>query len=102
MITRTGKIRHLNNDTARDLATDALIFLATNENSLAKFLSVSGYRPEDIRKHAHSPEFLAGVLDFILEDESMLLAFTANGNHDPEMIVPARDQLRQIMETGGQ
>lgn len=71
---------------ALDLATNALIFIAGDANRMAKFLRATGYGPDQIRAQANAPEFLAGILGFLLEDESMLLAFAANGNHDPSTI----------------
>jgi hypothetical protein len=78
---------------ALDLATDALIFIASDANRMAKFLGTTGYGPDQIRAQAKAPEFLAGILGFLLEDESMLLAFAANGNHDPSTITRAHHVL---------
>lgn len=83
----------VNREFALDLATDALIFIAGDTNRMAKFFGATGYGPDQIRAQANAPEFLAGILGFLLEDESMLLAFAANGNHDPSTISRAHHVL---------
>ena len=74
---------------AERLAIMALGFIAAEENRLAQFLHVTGYAPADIRAEAGSPDFLAGVLDFLLADESQLLVFTSHGDVDPADIAAA-------------
>jgi hypothetical protein len=93
MLSNSGKIGKISADYALELATDALIFIAGDVNRVAAFLRATGYQPEDIRAQANAPEFLAGVLGFLLEDESLLLAFAANGNHDPSTLARAHHLL---------
>jgi hypothetical protein len=93
MLSNSGKLRKISADYALELATDALIFIAGDANRVAAFLRATGYQPEDIRAQATAPEFLAGVLAFLLEDESLLLAFAANGNHDPATLLRAHHLL---------
>jgi hypothetical protein len=93
MLSNSGKIAKISAGRALELATDALIFIAGDANRVAGFLRSTGYRPEDIRAQANAPEFLAGVLGFLLEDESLLLAFAANGNHDPATLSRAHHLL---------
>lgn len=86
MLSASRQAGTISRETALDLATDALIFIAADTNRLTKFLGATGYRPDQIRAQANAPDFLAGILGFLLEDESMLLAFAANGNHDPSKL----------------
>jgi hypothetical protein len=74
---------------AESLAIMALGFIAAEETRLVRFLSVSGYAPADIRAEAGSPDFLAGVLDFLLGDESLLLVFTSHSDVDPADVAAA-------------
>jgi hypothetical protein len=37
--------------------------------------------------------FLAGILDHLLSDEPLLLAFCAESGTDPEHVPPARDSM---------
>jgi uncharacterized protein DUF3572 len=86
--------RHpLSRDEAEALAIDALGFLAAEENRLAAFLQASGLAPADLRCEAGSVEFLAGVLDFVAADESLLLVFASERHLAPETVVIARRKL---------
>ncbi|MEA1937948.1 MAG: DUF3572 family protein [Pseudomonadota bacterium] len=57
---------------AIDLARDALIFIAADEDLLLSFLYLSGLTPDDARIYAADPDFLAGVLDFLLFDDKLV------------------------------
>lgn len=96
MLTGSGNSRNIPPEQALDLATDALIFIAGDANRMANFLGQTGYSPDQIRAQARSPLFLAGILGFLLEDESLLLAFAANGNHDPATVSYAHHVLQNI------
>jgi hypothetical protein len=101
MLSGSGKARNISTERALDLGTDALIFIAGDANRMGKFLGQTGYRPEEIRTQSKSPAFLAGILGFLLEDESMLLAFAANGNHDPSIIARAHHVLSHDGDDSG-
>lgn len=87
-------------DAAETLAITALGYLASDAHHLERFLSLSGLQPTELRKAAASSGFLAGVLDFFLEDESLLLAFAADQSLKPEAIVRARARLASYHEDG--
>jgi len=87
-------------DAAERLAISALGYLAADPDHLERFLSLSGLDPSSLRDAAASPDFLAGVLDFMLEDENLLLAFAADQNIRPETIVRARSRLARPNEEG--
>jgi hypothetical protein len=87
-------------DAAEHLAIAALGHLATDPHHLERFLSLSGLDPSGLREAAASSGFLAGVLDFLLEDESLLLAFAADQGLRPEAIVKARARLARYNEQG--
>jgi len=76
------------------LAIQALAFLAREPQRLAAFVSATGIPPGGIRDAASEPGFLAGVLDHMLGDESLLLAFAAGAGIDPAGIEKARRALR--------
>ena len=48
---------------------------------------------EQIRAAAHEPGFLAGVLEHMLADESLLLAFADSAGIDPADVARARNAL---------
>ncbi|MEJ2228241.1 MAG: DUF3572 family protein [Alphaproteobacteria bacterium] len=83
----------ISRDEAETLAIDVLGFLAADETRLAAFLRITGLSLADIRKEAASPEFLAGVFDFLLSDDSLLLVFAGHKNLDPNVIGAARRAL---------
>jgi hypothetical protein len=87
------KRRALSRDEAEALAISALSFLASEEHRLASFLHVTGMNPGDLRREAESVGFLAGVLDFITADESLLLVFGTEQHIDPALVMEARHLL---------
>lgn len=70
---------------AEVIALKALSFLAADPTRLSRFLALSGVDLSDLRAAAASPEFLAGLLNHLLEDESLLLTFTAEQEIDPRI-----------------
>jgi hypothetical protein len=80
-------------EAAETLAIQALGFLAEEPERLGAFLSVTGIAHEDIRRAAREPGFLAGVLDHMLSDESLLMAFADSAGLDPASIARVRHAL---------
>ena len=78
---------------AEAIAIKGLGFLGQEEERLLRFLVTTGISPQDLRELAGTPPFLASVLDYILQDESLLLVFTSENAIEPEMIKPARYRL---------
>jgi hypothetical protein len=58
-----------------------------------RFLHSSGLAVEQIRDAAQEPRFLVGVLEHMLADESLLLAFATSVGVDPAAIGQARAAL---------
>ena len=77
-------------EAAEALAIQALAFIAEEPERLGAFLAASGIGPDAIRDAARQPGFLAGVLDHMLGDESLLLAFADSAGLDPASIARAR------------
>ncbi len=80
------------------LAIQALAFIAEESNRLGAFLSVTGLTPEQIREAARGPGFLAGVLEHILGDEGLLVAFSQSAGIDPAEIARASNALGRPWE----
>jgi hypothetical protein len=80
-------------EAAEALAIQALSFIAEDPERLDAFLAASGIGPEAIRDAARAPGFLGGVLDHMLADESLLLAFADSAGLDPASIARARRAL---------
>ena len=85
-----GKFRKEN---AEIVALQVLRFLAGEEDGLAALCAASGLSPAELRTRASDPDFLAAILDFLLEDEQRLLAFCAWADLPPEAPAQARRAL---------
>ncbi|MCA3596102.1 MAG: DUF3572 domain-containing protein [Methylobacterium sp.] len=77
------------------LAISALSFLAEEPERLSRFLDLTGLSPITLRQAAADPRFLASVLDYLVADESLLLAFAANAQVAPETVVAAAERHRR-------
>ncbi len=75
------------------LAIQALAFIAEEPDRMGAFLAATGIAPDAIWGAASSPDFLAGVLEHMLADESLLLAFADSAGLDPAEIARARRAL---------
>ena len=85
-------------EAAELLAVQALAFIAEDEGRLAGFLNVTGLTGAAIRDAANEPGFLAGVLEHMLADESLLIAFAEAAGIDPAAVARARAALGRIWE----
>ncbi|MEL7526532.1 MAG: DUF3572 domain-containing protein [Pseudomonadota bacterium] len=85
--------KSLSVEEAQGIATEALLQLSRDPEQIGRFLAFSGIGPEMIRAAAGEPGFLAGVLEFYMMDEPLLLAFCENAGVRPTMIAAARYAL---------
>ncbi len=60
---------------AEVVALRALGWIAGEEDRLGAFLAATGTSPADVRARAQDPDFLAAVLDFLLQDETSVIGF---------------------------
>ena len=75
------------------IALKALVYLANHQDDCERFFALSGLGADDLRSRAGEPDFLAGVLDFVLEDERLLLRFAESEGIQPEVPAMARRGL---------
>ena len=80
-------------EAASGVAIEALSFVASDPILFNRFLRLTGLELENIRQAAGEPLFLAGVLDFVLNDEKTLHDFAARADLPPERVVDARRTL---------
>jgi len=96
LLTRSFSIKEriaLPQDTsAETIALQALTHLVTQEKLLDRFMALTGLTPSDLQNGATDPDFLAGVLDFFLANETDLLDFCEAQNIAPE--IPAKARLK--------
>ena len=88
---QSGRRRDLRAAAAEALAIAALGFIAGEPERLGRFLAMTGIGPDSIRAAAREPQFLLGVLDHLVADEPLLLAFAAENAIDPGEVIKARD-----------
>jgi hypothetical protein len=87
------KRARLTQEAAEILAIQALTFIAEEPERLNAFLAATGLTGAGIRDAARDPGFLAGVLEHILGDESLLLAFAGSAGIDPAGVAQVRRAL---------
>jgi hypothetical protein len=80
-------------EAAEALALRALAFLAEDPERLGRFLALTGLGPAELRMRAADPELLGGVLDHLLGDERLLMAFAEAREIRPEEVARARRVL---------
>jgi hypothetical protein len=78
---------------AEMVAIQALGFVAAEPARLGGFLAATGIGPDSIRSAAREPRFLAGVLEHVAADETLLLGFAQESHLDPKAVTLARDVL---------
>jgi len=74
----------LDKDGAETIALQAFAYLAADPQRLARFLSLTGIAPGQLRSEAKTAEFQGAVLDHMMGDESLLLAFCQDAGINPE------------------
>jgi hypothetical protein len=78
---------------AAELAIAALTFIAQAPERLGRFLALSGIGPESLREAAREPDFLLGVLDYVVADEALLVELAGYSAIDPADVARARNVL---------
>lgn len=69
------KIVTLKAQDAQILAIKALEFLALEEDRINRFLALTGVEPQDLPTEIRNSTFLGGVVDYLLNDETLLFEF---------------------------
>jgi Protein of unknown function (DUF3572) len=80
-------------ESAELLAIQALTFIAEDEARMRDFLAATGLTPGQIRTAAQQEGFFAGVLEHMLGNESLLVAFADSVGIDPAEIGRTRATL---------
>ena len=82
-------------ESAEILALEALGWLAGQDQALDRFLQVSGLDPADLRAGVGRPELGLAVLEFLLANEPLLLAFCETTETVPRAVQVARQRLEE-------
>lgn len=78
---------------ARRIAHGVLAWLAGEPDILGVFLGATGVAAEELRGLAADPDFLIGLLDFVLMDDAWVLAAADDLGCPPEALGRARQAL---------
>lgn len=78
---------------AETIALQALGWLAQNEDHVSAFIAWSGVSLRDMRDQAEKPEFLAAVIDFVMQEDDRVLEFCASVTLPPERLQQIRAAL---------
>ncbi|MGI9372460.1 MAG: DUF3572 family protein [Hyphomicrobiales bacterium] len=84
-------------DEAEMVGLKALQFLARDEERFTRFLALSGTSPQDIAAIAGERHFLAGVVEHLLTDESLLFLFVSDEDLEPDAPAQAQRALADPM-----
>jgi hypothetical protein len=80
-------------EAAESLAIQVPTYLVSEPERLGRFLALSGLSPQQLRPAAAEPGFLAGILDYVSADESLLLGFADHAGIDPTDVLRAQAAL---------
>ncbi len=80
------------------LGVQALAFIAQDDDRLGLFIASTGIAPQSLRDAAREPDFLAGVLEHMLADENLLIAFAESAGIDPAEVARAHRTLGEVWE----
>ena len=78
---------------ARDLAIEALGFIAADPDLVTALVGGAGMRPDDLRRLGEDDDLCLAVLDFILEEDRRVLDFARGAGLRPEAVMQARTVL---------
>ena len=77
----------------QQVAIDALTFLAGDMDRLGGFLALTGIGVGDIRASASDPGFLVAVMEYLMQDDALLIAFAGEAGLRPEAVAAAARRL---------
>ncbi len=85
MTTLSGR-KTLSPKAVESLAIEALTLIAADPALTSTFMTLSGFDAASLRMAAKRPHFLAGVLDYVMTDERLILDLAAATGYRPEAI----------------
>ena len=80
-------------ENAETIALQALAWLAADEDEMNAFMGQTGLDQAALRAGAGDAAFLGGVLDYILAEETRLMAFAEDAGLKPDFPARARAAL---------
>jgi Protein of unknown function (DUF3572) len=83
---------------ASAVALTFISYLASDDERLQRFCDYSGMGGNDIKQRLQEPDFHAFLFDYLMQDESSLLAFCAENAIQPEKLMRLRATLPGFTE----
>ena len=80
-------------EAAQVLAIQALGWIAADDEIFPQFMAATGAGIGELRARAADPEFLAAVVDFLMQDDRWVVAFCDAGGHAYTAVQAARAAL---------
>lgn len=68
------------------LIVSAIVFLSERLDEFSTLLSVTGIEPSELRDRVDDEAFQAGLLDYLVSNEPLLLAFCEETGNDPQKV----------------
>jgi hypothetical protein len=78
---------------AEAIAIDALTFIVSSKEIAGRFIDVTGIDLSRIRDEATKPDFLRGVMHFIVESDELIVACASAVGVKPEEVVASAQAL---------
>ncbi len=82
-----------------EIVMQFIAFLAQEEGRFERFVSLTGLGMADIRQRHAEPEFQALVLDYGLQDQSLVVEFAAHQGIKPDELMRVRHRLPMLPMT---
>lgn len=80
----------MDKDFAETVGFQAVSYVLTDEKRLDHLMRETGLGMQDFKNLEQNPETLAGVLDFLLSYEDLLMEFCEQFDHPPEIPLKVR------------
>ena len=78
---------------AETIALRALTYVVEQDGLLQQLLAQSGMAPSYLQERLHDPDLLGGILDFLLSNETFLVAFCETEKLSPDKLARIRQAL---------
>jgi len=79
-------IKHdMNQELADITALQAVTYLLSDEKRISWLLNETGLSSDELRRAPGSPDILAGIIDFLLSHEEILVDFCSECGIDPHL-----------------
>ena len=88
-------------DEAETIGVKAVEFLFAEPTRTERFVKLTGLKAGAVKRGLAEPEFLAGILDYLLADESLLFEFSTFAHMPVTMAQQARRALAKPQTPDG-